>query len=222
MSPALQDRFLTTGLSSKSLDCGILEVRDLAWPFYSLLDLWTPHRLSSELKSITALKWINIEALSAAATRWIFTSVVSNRFPCLSDFYRSRVAFLKTPSANRDCLNGFPRVPGRVEVSTVERMLWADAKEQLQQQGLRSLERKPATACLQTFPGLQTWVHPLWWGRPVLCGCYRTCFTFRISGGGRESQCLCTHSNFNKKIYFLWLILTTLLPTVFTQEVQSI
>ena len=30
MSPALQDRFLTTGPSGKYLDCGVLEVRDLA------------------------------------------------------------------------------------------------------------------------------------------------------------------------------------------------
>lgn len=74
----------------------------------------------------------------------------------LCDTQFPRPSFFKTSSANRDCLNGFPRVPGRVEVSTVERMLRADAKEQLQQQGLRSLERKPGRACLQTFPGLQT------------------------------------------------------------------
>ena len=132
-------------------------LRSGTWPDPSTVS-WTsgPCIGSAQSWSITALKWMNIEVLSAAATSWIFTSVVSNGFPCLSDFYRSHVAFFKTSSANRDCLNGFPRVPGHVEVRIVERMLWADGKEQLQYQGLRSLGRKPARACLQTFPGTLT------------------------------------------------------------------
>lgn len=60
------------------------------WPDTSicLLDSWTLCRLSSEQKSITALKWINVEALSTAATSWIFTSVVSNGSTHLTDFYQ--------------------------------------------------------------------------------------------------------------------------------------
>lgn len=50
---------------------------------------WTPGpRVGSEQKSIIALRWINKDTLPAAATSWIFTSVVSNASTHLSNFYQ--------------------------------------------------------------------------------------------------------------------------------------